>query len=138
MISLKDKGQSNELFFVEVKEPNEVRRNILEVLKEIVEVMKRFENFKHLRQEKLENIHKLKGLLKEANKTLGNLKLKMPQTNLRVTGMGEVTEHHRKSHHKKKKKGKHAEEKVPKREMTELEKLETELTAIEDKLKGLT
>ena len=52
VISLKDKGQSNELFFVEVKEPTEVRRNILEVLKEIVEVLKRFENFKHLRQEK--------------------------------------------------------------------------------------
>ena len=137
---VKMKGQSNELFFVQVKEPNEVRRNILETLKEIVEVLQRFEKFKHIRHEKMESIHKLRGLLKDANKMLGNLRLKLPQTNLRATVVRE-TPVHKKTHHKKKKKAKPAEEKQekpPKREMTELEKLETELSAIEDKLKSLT
>ena len=130
------KEQENELFFVQVKEPNEVRRNILETLREIVEVLQRFEKFKHTRHEKLEKIHKLRGLLKEANKILGNLKLKLPQTNLRATA---VRETQTKKHHKKAKKGKAAKEpeKEPKREKTELEKLESELSAIEGKLKSL-
>lgn len=135
------KEQSNDLFFVQVKEPNEVRRNILETLKEIVEVLQRFEKFKHIRHEKLENIQKLKGLLKDANKMLGNLKLKLPQTNLRATAVRETPRQSKKIHHLKNKKGKPAEEKsekAPKRETTELEKLESELSAIESKLKSLT
>lgn len=133
------KEQGNELFFVEIKEPTEVRRNILESLKEILEVLQRFEKFKNIRHEKLENIHKLRGLLKDANKMLGNLRLKLPQTSLRAAAVRETAAH--KAHHKKRKKGKYAEkepEKAPKREMTEVEKLESELSAIESKLKSLT
>ncbi len=133
------KEQSNELFFVEIKEPTEVRRNILESLKEILEVLQRFEKFKNIRHEKLENIHKLRGLLKDANKMLGNLRLKLPQTSLRAAVVRETAAH--KAHHKKRKKGKYAEkepEKAPKRETTEDEKLESELSAIESKLKSLT
>ncbi len=128
------KEQSNELFFVQVKEPNEVRRNILETLKEIVEVLKRFEKFKHIRHEKLEKINHLRVLIKQANKMLGDLKIKLPQTNLRATVTRETKP---KVHHKKKKKAK-AEEKAPKKDVTELDKLEAELNAIESKLKSLT
>ena len=53
---VKMKEQNNELFFVEVKEPNEVRRNILEILKEILEMLHKFEKFKHIKQKKLEHI----------------------------------------------------------------------------------
>ncbi|MBI2652247.1 hypothetical protein HYX00_02170, partial [Candidatus Woesearchaeota archaeon] len=63
---LKGKEQNNELYFVHIKEPNEIRRNILETLKDIVEVLQRFEKFKHTRHEKLEKIQKLRGLLKDA------------------------------------------------------------------------
>ena len=130
--------QGNELFFVQVNDPGEVRRNILETLRDIVEVLKRFEKFKHLRHEKLEKINKLRGLLKETNKIFGNLKAKLPQTNLRATVIREIPKQPKKTHHRKGKKMKVAEEKMPKKEMTETDKLEAELTAIENKLKSLT
>ena len=141
---LKEKG--NELFFVRVKEPNEVRRNILETLKEIVETLQRFEKFKGIRQEKLGKINKLRGLLKDANKMFGNLKAKMPQTNLRAVVVKETSRRFEKSSaktsRKKRKNAKQAgekpEAKAPKKEMTEMEKLESELSAIEGKLKSLT
>ena len=130
------KEQSNELFFVQVKEPSEVRRNILETLRDIVGVLKSFEKFKHIRHEKLEKINKLRGLLKETNKVLGTLKSKLPQTNLRATVAREAP---KKAHHKKGKKMKVAEaEKMPKKEITEADKLEEQLSVIESKLKSLT
>lgn len=140
---VKMKEQDNGLFFVQVKEPSEIRRNILETLKGIVEALQRFEKFKHMRHKKIEQIQKLRGLLKDANKMLGTLKLKLPQTNLRATVAREAPTypvHAKEVHHKKKKKGKSAksEEKAPKKEPTEIEKLEAELSAIESKLKSLT
>ena len=38
-----EKKEEKDVFYVEVREPNEVRRNILESLKDIVESLKRFE-----------------------------------------------------------------------------------------------
>ncbi len=134
---VKGKEQNNELFFVQVKEPNDVRRDILEALKEIVEVLQRFEKFKGIRQEKMEKIHTLRGLLKDANKILGNLKIKLPQTNLRATVIKEHQAQPKKEPHKKIKTAR-AEEKAPKKELTEIEKLETELSAIESRLKNLS
>lgn len=129
------KEQQPGLFFVRVKDPVEVRRNILETLKEIVEVLHRFEKFRQLRHEKIEKISHLRVLLRQSNKMLGELRGKLPQTNLRAAVSREAPAH--KSHHKRKK-SKSTEEKAPqKKEMTEVEKLEAELSAIESKLKSL-
>lgn len=133
---VKMKEQSNELFFVQVKEPNEVRRNILETLKNIVEVLKSFEKFKRIRHQKHEKISHLRVLIKQANKMLGDLRVKLPQTNLRAVPVKDAAKQQKKEHHKKKK-GKSAEEKMPKKEMTEVDKLEAQLNAIETKLKSL-
>ena len=127
------KEQGGELFFVRVKEPVEVRRNILETLKEIVEVLQRFEKFKRIRHEKIEKINHLRVLLRQSNKMLGELRGKLPQTNLRATVAREAPAH---KHHKKRAKA--AEKAPPKKEITEVEKLEIELNAIESKLKSLT
>ena len=134
---VKSKEENNGLFFVQVKEPNEVRRNILETLKDIVEVMHRFEKFRHIRHEKLQKIQHLRILIRQANKMLGVLKTKLPQTNLRATAVRQAPAQTKKGHHKKKAKAA-GQEKMPKREMTEVEKLEAELNAIESKLKSLT
>ena len=142
---VKPKEQSSELFFVEVRDPGEVRKNILETLREILSVLQRFEKFKHLRHEKLEKIQKLRVLVRQANKILNELKSRLPQTNLRAIVVKETHKHAAPVHHKKKKKGKEAREakqekqvKMPKKEMTEIEKLESELNAIEGKLKSLS
>ena len=137
---VKAKGQGSELFFVQVKKPSEVRKDILETMREIVETLHRFEKFRHIRHKKLEKIHHLGVLVKQANKMLGNLRLKLPQTNLRATVVRAQSEP-KNIHHKKKKKTKAAEEKqekMPKKELTEVDRLEAELSAIERKLKSLT
>ena len=73
---------------------------------------------------------------------LGNLRMKMPQTNLKATVMKDAAPRHKPAVSKKKKISKSAsikEEKAPpKKEMTELDKLQSELNAIESKLKNLT
>ena len=131
----------NELFFVEVRGPNEARKNILESLRSILEVLQRFEKFKHIRQEKLEHIQKLRIFLRDANKTLGKLKTIMPQTNLKASSIKETQKEPKKSHAKKTKTGKSSEDRrdaLPKREPSDLDKLESELSAIEGKLRNLT
>lgn len=133
------KEQGNELFFVQLKEPSGARRRILETLKELLELLQRFEKFKHLRHEKIEKIQKLRMLMRQANKMFGDLKTKMPQTTLRAVTIKEAPLKHKKEQPKKKQKGKPTEVKAtPKREMTDLDKLEAELSAIEGKLKSLT
>ena len=130
------KKQSEEIFFVQVKAPNEIRRNILEILRDIVEVLKKFEKFKLIKHQKLEKITHLRLLLKQANKMMSDLKLKLPQTSLRAVVTKEAPKLPKKQVHKKGRKK--PEEKTQKREPTELERLESELNAIESKLKGLT
>ena len=130
------KKEQPELFFVRVKEPIEVRRNILETLKEIVEVLQRFEKFRQLRHEKIEKISHLRVLLRQTNKMLGEMRSRLPQTNLRATVSREMPVH--KARHKKKKAKDSAEKAPQKKELTQVEKLEAELNAIESKLKSLT
>ena len=132
------KDQNSELYFVEVKQPAEIRRLILESLKEILEVLQQFEKFKHLRHDKLNKIQKLRGLLREANRMFGFLKNKLPQTNLKASIVKESqVPQSKKVHPKATSKSKPAEEKTHKSEKTELERLEDELGAIESKLKNL-
>jgi len=135
---VKAKEQSEELFFVQVKDPNNARRHILESLKDIVEMLQRFEKFKRARHQKLEKIHKLRGLIKDANKMLGILKLKMPQTNLRAAAKDSSPKPKNARHAKHAKKKPKEAEKPQKKEPTEIDKLEAELNAIESKLKSLT
>lgn len=128
------KENNNELFFVEIREPDEVRRHILETLKEVLELLQKFESFKHLRHEKMERIQKLRILMRDANKLMGVLKAKLPQTSLK----GVIPKQHAPKQKKAEAKKKEAPEKVPKKERTELDKLQSELNAIESKLKSFT
>ena len=132
---VKSAKEHNELFFVEVKEPDEVRRNILETLKEVLELLQRFENFKHLRHEKMERIQRLRILMRDTNKLVGVLRIKLPQTNLKGMVPKQHTPKTKKAAAKKKES---PAEKVPKKERTELDKLQEELNAIESKLKSFT
>jgi len=142
-LSLKVLGKmektEEQTFFVEVREPDDVRRNILESLKDIVESLHRFEKFKEIRKEKMYNINKFRGTIKKINRHVSNLKNALPESKLRNIEVKSVlkegnkpTVHHRKQRHKKREE--EVEEQKPK---TELERLEAELGAIEDKLGSL-
>ncbi len=136
------KDPNRELFFVQVREPNEVRKHILQTLKDILEVLHRFEKFRQIRHEKSLKVQKLRVLLKDANKMLGSLKLKLPQTDLKALSVKETAKEPRKAAEKKKARTVQEKEKHPVKEplkdITELEKLEAQLNAVEAKLKELT
>ena len=137
MVNIK-KQQSEDLFFVQVKEPSEIRRNILETLRDIVGILQKFEKFKYIRHQKLEKINHLRVQLNHANKMMGNLRLKLPQTNLKAAIVRETSKMPKKPVYKKSKEKSEEKEKLQKKVPTELERLESELNAIESKLKSLT
>ena len=121
--------KEDDLFFVEVKEPGDMRKEVLESQKIVIGGLQRYENIKFLRAKKAESIHKLKSELKELSKDLSELKSILPNTGIKVV-----------SKHKKKavkeeivKEEKHVKE-AP---ANELEKLEAELHDIEKKLGSL-
>jgi hypothetical protein len=125
-----------DLFYVEVRNPNDVKRNVLEARKEIIEGLQRFENIKFLREKKIENIAKLKGIIKELSTLTLKLKNAFPASKIRE----QVIKPKKKVTAKKysgKKPTKVQEQKKAPKAVSELEKLETELNDIESQLNSL-
>lgn len=123
--------EKEKIFYVEIKEPIELRRNLLEYSKMVVKSLQKYERFKDLRKQKIEYTLNLKRIIKEIKKLKNELVSKLPETTIKVE--------------KKKKKifpkgKKEIEDEISKREikkMSELEKLEAELGSIEAKLNTL-
>ena len=125
--------KSENIFFVEVRESDEIRRDVLESIKEIVKNLQRFENFKEIRKKKIESINILEKAISEVSKIIPDLKKSLPGVKIRAVGK-------RKSRRKKViTKGKKTPEEIAKRKpVTELQKLESDLSEIENKLQGLS
>ncbi|MDP6648248.1 MAG: hypothetical protein QGH34_02555 [Candidatus Woesearchaeota archaeon] len=125
--------KSENIFFVEVRESDEIRRDVLESIKEIVKNLQRFENFKEIRKKKIESINRLEKAISEVSKIIPDLKKSLPGVKIRAVGK-------RKSRRKKViTKGKKTPEEIAKRKpVTELQKLESDLSEIENKLQGLS
>ena len=139
-LSLKALGKmekDKDAFFVEIREPNEIKRNILESMKDIVEGLQRFEKFKDIRKDKIHNIDRLRKTVKEINKLVADLKSALPESKLRAINLKPVLKEGQKSKSGKKKKHKKSKEPEEKKPVTEIEKLESELGAIEEKLGSL-
>jgi len=127
-MAVNKKEQGKEIFYVGLKDPTEVRRNLLESSKEIVVFLKTYENFKRIRILKVQEINKLKLLIQEASRLINKLRRDLPKTRLREKSEATV------------KKGGTRRVSIPPRTKTgmgEVEKLESELAAIEEKLKLL-
>lgn len=121
--------EEKELFFVGVKNPVELRRTVLEGSKDIIENLQKYEKFKAVREEKAKQIEKLRAIIKEIYKFVAKLKAELPTTSLRAEEIEEKP--------KKIIKGRKVKREIkiePKKELTELEKLESELDVIENKL----
>lgn len=138
MVSQSDEQKG--LFFVEVRNPNEVRRNLLEAQKEIVESLQRNENIKFIRAKKGELIESLKSDIRNLLRQISRLKTTLPLVNLREAESkarepkeAEPIKPKKKKHMKKPEKLPMPPKELPK-PMSELEKLEAELSAIEQKL----
>lgn len=115
-------------FFVQIQDVPSIRRPLLENIKQIIKLLQRFEKFKELRAAKVEEIMKLKRVSKEISGLFVKLKKELPESGLRLRA--------RKAKGKEKIKGKAKEEvkTKPVTPMSELDKLESELKAIESKI----
>jgi len=121
--------EKKEIFYVGLKDPTEVRRNLLEASREIVIFLRTYENFKRVRIQKIEEIDKLKLLIQEVTRVLNKLRRELPKTRLRE-----------KSEETIRKGGVRKLPRIPKRKISaagEIGKLEAELSDIEEKLKML-
>ena len=120
------------VFFVGVREPADLRRNILETAKDSIQTLQLFEKFRSIRDEKMKAATKLKSNLREITRLISKLRATLPKANLRV----KLHEHEKiGGSSKKKKKTKGMVIEGPAK--NELEKLEEELSAIEGKLGSL-
>ena len=132
------KEKKPEVFFVGIRDPIEIRRSILESSREMLQLLQRFEKFKVVREEKHAMVEDLKSDIKNLQKLIGSLKGGLPKTELRVKLKREHKEVVKAKTKKATKKVQKAEmPKMSKKQMSELEKLESELGAIESKLSGL-
>ena len=129
------KAKEDEAFFVIAKDPSEIKRSLLESLKDIVESLQRFEKFKSVREEKLENVDKLRTDIKELIKLNSSLKAAMPETKLRIS-LDKKKSKDKKKIVRVEEKHEEIETEVSK-PMTELEKLQSELSVIESRLGSL-
>lgn len=141
------RAQKEDVFYAGIQDPIEIRRTLLESSKEMLQLLQRHEKFKEVRKEKHENIVRLKHDIKELKKLITKFKSHLPTTHLRVILHQEREkvdkEKAKLTKSKQKTKGKikvakvakeEVEKPLSKKEMSELEKLEAELSSIENKL----
>jgi SMC interacting uncharacterized protein involved in chromosome segregation len=107
--------------FIGITDANGVRRSVLECSKGILESLKRYENFKNLRNQKAVLILQFKGQIKDVAKGISSLKSFLPQ----------VKEPESRPRHRR-------EGTLPAQPKTEIERLERELNDIENKLNSLS
>jgi len=113
-----------EVFYVEIEEPIQLRRILLESSKDTIRLLKHNEEFKKLRIEKIKHISIIKNLIEEIKDLFVILKNELPATTL-------IEEE------KVRKEKKHLIKKTKKIEKQEIKKLEEELSEIEKKLQSL-
>lgn len=139
-----EKEGKKEILYVGLQEPIMLRRTVLESTKDVVEVLQRFEKFRAVREEKIATVDLLREQIKEITKLVGKLKSDLPKVDVRIRlhKEQEIVEGGKKKAKeagkpKKKAVKKAKKEEAPKvktKELSDLEKLEAELTSIEQKL----
>ena len=137
-----DKKKEADVFFVEMKEPLYVRKGILESMKEIIHFLQEYERFKQVKADKEKYIADLKKVINDLNSLVTKLKTELPKKQMK-----DLPEELKKTImlKKKEKKKKAKAECVVKEELpepeqpkrSEVDKLEDELVAIEQKLSRL-
>ena len=117
-----------EVYYVNVREPRDTRRKILETSRQVVLALQKYENYKLRRIKKIDYMNSLRKNLKEINDLIARLKKELPQVKIkkRPTSNEAETKPVKKTVKKQASKGKGA-----------LDDLERELYDIESKLKEL-
>ena len=74
----------SELFFVGIRDPIELRKELLTGSKDIIDSLKRYEQYKDLKEEKLHHIMELKRVFDELLVLNKKLRTKLPRTPIKV------------------------------------------------------
>ena len=117
--------KENELFFVGINDPADLRREILLSTKNAIQFLKKNEELSELRILKVNSIMNYKNDIKEINSLINKLKEKFPKAKVRI-----------KSETRPKEELKIIKQNIiqKKKKSSELEKLELELSDIEKKI----
>lgn len=83
------KKQAPELLFVELKEPAAVRRDVLMGTKDILDCLKRYEEFKTLKAQKQEAVDKLNRIVSDLQSLNRRLRNKMPKPPVTIPSIRE-------------------------------------------------
>ena len=112
---------ADDIFYVGIKEPIEVRRLLLECSKQILQSLQDYENLSEIREEKIKKMIQLRNIIKEIYSLNSELNRALPKAQLRAS-----------------------QEEKPELEKTpivdrkkELDSFEEELKKIEEKLNSL-
>lgn len=142
-------SELQEDYYVGVSEPLEVRRTMLETSKCIIQAMHRYEKYKEYREEKIDLIKKVNKQMTELGGLIASLKSVLPKSTLRIKKAREQILAQRSKEEKllvsaaapvvqkEVEAPRQIIKMTPKKELTELEKLELELSQIESKLSSL-
>ena len=116
-------------FFVGIENPASRRKDILECSKDIVGILKTYDDVNNIRKEKIEKISELRRILAEIKKLNNILQNHLPTDKIRVQQTPK-TRTKRTTLPKK-------QENVTKKPDKNIKKLESELSAIESKLNSM-
>lgn len=142
--------KSEDVLYVGVREPTEIRRNLLESARETIHFLQRYEKLKAIRERKFQAILQLDNEMKELKSLVGKLKksfptakpyMRLPKHKLACNVCNKEFDStaglskHMKVHQPKDEKVVEHEIKAPKKRVhSDIERLENELTEIEGKL----
>ena len=122
-----------DVFYVNLNDPVEVHRAILESTKHVLANLKNYESFKQIRKYKVEYFTQLKHVMGELNLLVNRLNREMPKTGLRIVQKKVVPAVHT---NVKKAPVPEPEKEIPEHK-SKIDALEEELNDIEAKLRGL-
>ena len=122
-------------FYVGLKDPNTVRKEILISSKEIIGLLKKYDHINEIRTKKIEKITELNKVIADIKKLTNTFRSKLPATKLK----GEKAKPEKKNISSAKKKSrirtkKSTSEDLKKDDSTEVKALERELSEIESRL----
>jgi hypothetical protein len=117
--------EEDKTFFVGIDNPGEVRKDLLGCSKDIIGILKNYDNINSIREEKIGKIMELKKTIAEIKKLNMLLKSKLPTETVRATSSQKARKVRKKT---AKKKGQN----------NQIKELESELSEIEDRLNNMT
>jgi hypothetical protein len=108
--------KKKEDYFVRIENPAQARRTILENARDIIKILKDYEEFKQIRQERTDLINTFKGSMEEIKELVLELRKTLPKSGTKIVIKKQIIQE------------------APEKSNKDLRKLEQELAEIESKL----